>query len=343
LRRVTEPLTLRVPDPDARWNAVRLATDVPLPTRELERRDGDWVLELPPLRLDRVEYELEVEHADGGRETIADPSHDVVAPGAFGAKSVLEAPGYAPPAWLDAEAPEGAVTEVPLGRIMRRRLAAPVWAPAGLDAEQGAPVLLAHDGPEYDHLGRLTHWAAAMVAEDRLPPFRLVLLPPGDRDTWYSASEGYARALAQQILPCLRGAVPIEGPVAGMGASLGALAMLHAHRRHPVALGGLFLQSGSYFTPQTDAQESGFSRFARIAPVVRGVLRTRRPYEHPVPVTLTCGAEEENAANNRLMAEALERQGYPVRLVENRDMHNYSGWRDTFDPHLTDLLAALWR
>jgi enterochelin esterase family protein len=340
---VSEPLTLRVPDPDATWTAVRVATDVPLPTRELERRDGEWVLELPSLRLDRVEYELEVEHAGGGRETIGDPSHDVIAPGAFGNKSVLEARGYAPPAWLDADAPEGTRVDVSLGRIMRRRLEAPVWAPAGLDPDEPAPALLAHDGPEYDHLARLTHWAAVMVDHDRLPPFRVVLLPPGDRDNWYSASEGYARALADQLLPCLRGAVPIEGPVAGMGASLGALAMLHAHRRRWDAFDGLFLQSGSYFTPETDAQESGFSRFARIAPVVRGVLRARRPHEHPVPVTITCGAEEENADNNRAMAEALERQGYPVRFVENRDMHNYTGWRDTFDPHLTDLLAGLWR
>jgi hypothetical protein len=23
-------------------------------------------------------------------------------------------------------------------------------------------------------------------------------------------------------------------------------------------------------------------------------------------------------------------------------MHNYTGWRDTFDPHLTGLCALLW-
>jgi enterochelin esterase-like enzyme len=181
-----------------------------------------------------------------------------------------------------------------------------------------------------------------MIAGGELPPFRVALLTPGDRDQWYSASAAYSRVLDYDVVPALRNAFGVIGQPAAMGASLGALAMLHAHRRHPQALQGLFLQSGSYFTPETDAQESGFSRFARIAPFVRGVLRARRPYEHPVPVTLTCGAEEENAANNRAMAAALERQGHPVRLVENRDMHNYTGWRDTFDPHLTDLLGGLW-
>jgi enterochelin esterase family protein len=142
-------------------------------------------------------------------------------------------------------------------------------------------------------------------------------------------------------MPRLRRRVAVSGPLAGMGASLGALAMLHVHRRHPDVVGGLFLQSGSFFTPETDPQEAGFTRFARIVPFVRGVLRTRSA-AHPVPVAMTCGAEEENAANNRLMAEALELQGYPVRYAENPDMHNYTGWRDTLDPHLTDLLAFLW-
>jgi enterochelin esterase-like enzyme len=42
------------------------------------------------------------------------------------------------------------------------------------------------------------------------------------------------------------------------------------------------------------------------------------------------------------MAAALGAQGYPVRLVEVPDAHNYVGWRDAFDPALTDLLRELW-
>jgi enterochelin esterase family protein len=332
-------LTLRVPDPDRRWTAVRVCTDVHLPARELARREDEWVLELPELRLARMEYELEVEHADGGSECIADPTHELRAPGAFGEKSVLEAPEYLAPWWLPAPRIDAEVVEVDLGVVMRRRLTAGVWGPAGSD--EPLPLLLAHDGPEYDELARLTDWAGAMVQDGKLPPFRLAMLPPGNRDSWYSASEGYARAFAQVLVPALTERVPTRGPLAGMGASLGALAMLHVHRRFPSVLGALFLQSGSFFTPETDAQEIGFSRFGRIVPFVRGVRRTRR-WSTPVPTTITCGAEEENAANNRLMAEALERQGYPLVHVENHDMHNYTGWRDTFEPHLTELLARAW-
>jgi enterochelin esterase family protein len=329
----------RVPDPEQRWTAVRLASDIPAPTRDFERHDGDWVLALPEeLRLHRVEYELEVEHPDGGKEWIADPSHGTRAPGAFGEKSVLEAEHYEAPWWLGAPVIEATVERVPLGIAMRRRVNADVWGPV---TDEPLPALLAHDGPEYDKLARLTQWAGAMIADGKLPPFRLVMLPPGDRDNWYSASEGYAKAFAQILVPALRDRVRTHGPLIGMGASLGALEMLHVHRRFPDVLDGLFLQSGSFFTMETDPQEIRFSRFGRITPFVRGVLRTRR-YEHPIPVAMTCGAEEENAANNRLMAEALARQGYPVEHTENPDMHNYTGWRDTFDPHLTGLCALLW-
>ena len=54
-------------------------------------------------------------------------------------------------------------------------------------------------------------------------------------------------------------------------------------------------------------------------------------------------ALEENADNNRVMASALGAQGYPVRLHEGRDLHNYTAWRDLWDPHLTRLLQETWR
>ena len=61
----------------------------------------------------------------------------------------------------------------------------------------------------------------------------------------------------------------------------------------------------------------------------------------PVPVVMSCGVIEENVENNRLMTRALQAQGYDTRLVENRDVHTYTGWRDTFDPNLVDLVARV--
>ena len=65
--------------------------------------------------------------------------------------------------------------------------------------------------------------------------------------------------------------------------------------------------------------------------------------QKPIPVTMTVGRAEENAENNRNMARALAEQGYDVSLEEVADMHNYVGWRDAFDPHLTALLQRAWK
>ena len=109
----------------------------------------------------------------------------------------------------------------------------------------------------------------------------------------------------------------------------------------PRAFGGLFLQSGSFFLPRYDSQESGFGRYARIIRFVRETVRDGQ-YAMPVPTTITVGRAEENAHNNREMARALGAQGYDVSLEEVADMHNYVGWRDAFDPHLTALLQRAW-
>ena len=125
-------------------------------------------------------------------------------------------------------------------------------------------------------------------------------------------------------------------------AAVGALLVAAAAMRNSVALlfAGLFLQSGSYFQPRFDSQESGFARYQRITRFVAQVLRA--PDGPAVPATLTCGVVEENLANNRDMAATLRRQGYEVTFVENRDAHNWIGWRDTLDPHLTTLLQRVW-
>ncbi len=214
-----------------------------------------------------------------------------------------------------------------------------LWSPRAHDGR--LPLLVVHDGPAYAEESSLTRYAAASIAAGRVPAHRVALLAAPERDEWYSASARYARALCADILPALRDAAPVDGPVVGMGASLGALAMLHAQRRHPGCLGALFLQSGSFFDPRLDVQEAGFGRFGRIARFVRGVVRAAHAPE-AVPVVLTCGAREENLGNNRLMTRALAGQGYRAFLEEVPGMHDHVAWRNALHPRLTRLLAATW-
>jgi enterochelin esterase family protein len=335
---------LRLADPDGRYAAVRLCSDLPLAPerRDYVRHDGEWRLRLAPPPVARLEYRLELLHRDGGREEACDPGNPERAPGAFGEKSVLLLPGYAPPRWLRAAVVPGRTQELTVrGRGLGAAVRMRIWSPADADPREPLPLLIAHDGPEYDALASLTRFAAAGIRAGALPRHRVVLLAPGERDEWYSASARYAGALVRDVLPGLRAAVAVHGPVAAMGASLGALALLHAQRRHPGVLGALFLQSGSFFTPRFDAHERRFPRYGRIVRFVRATLRAGT-HPDPVPVTMTCGAAEENVHNNRLMARTLAAQRYPVTLHELADLHNYTAWRDAFEPHLTALLARAW-
>ena len=293
---------IRLADPDERYACVRVCSD--LPPFELALDDGEWRLELEdPPPVERLEYQLEVIHDDGGTEYLLDPGNPLRAPGAFGEKSVLLLPTYAPPAWLEAPAVEGQVISITTPPRGAARVDVDLWSPADADPREPLPLLVAHDGPEYDKLGSLTRFAAAKIHANELPRHRVALLAPRERNEWYSASPRYTRALTHQVLPALARRAPTHGPPAAMGASLGALALLHAEQRHPGTFGALFLQSGSFFMPRFDDHESGFPYYHRVVGFVSEIHRLG--YRSPVPTVLTCGAAEENIHNNRAMAETL--------------------------------------
>jgi enterochelin esterase family protein len=141
------------------------------------------------------------------------------------------------------------------------------------------------------------------------------------------------------LLPAIAKRAP-HGKRIGVGASLGALAMLHAHRRHPKAFDGLFLQSGSFFQQRWDKIESGFPRYRRITRFVGTVLRGGA-VERPIPIALTVGSAEENRANNEAIADALAAQRDTCWLSVIRDAHTWTCWRDAFDPNLPALIEAV--
>jgi enterochelin esterase family protein len=125
----------------------------------------------------------------------------------------------------------------------------------------------------------------------------------------------------------------------GLGASLGALAMLFVQRHHPGLLDAVALQSGSYFTATLDPQESGYERFQHICSAVSALAAG--PATATVPVLITCGIVEENRANNEQLATALQGQGYRVEIHLVPDAHTMVGWRDAWSPGLERLLDTV--
>ena len=317
-------IRFQLPDSRRRLAAVRLAHELRdrLP-HEFTRNGRSWELTAPAPDVARFEYQLELIDAKGGSEWIVDPANPKTASGPWGDKSVWEEPDYEPPRWLAAEPPGEAEAVTIPSKILRAELPALIWAHPDATAE--SPMLVAHDGPEYaEHSALLTLLA-------QLPPLRATLLGPVDRNETYSASARYARALADEILPAL----PPAPRRIGLGASLGALALFHTHRRHPASFDALFLQSGSFFR-RADTHERWFPRYERIARFVGGVHRNRP--ERTIPIVLACGSVEENLPANRALEESLRRRGYDARLHEYRDGHNWVAWRDSFQPQLLRLI-----
>jgi enterochelin esterase-like enzyme len=317
----------QLPDPRRRLAAVKLAHELRdrLP-HELVRNGRTWELTAPAPDVARFEYQFELVDRNGRSEWIVDPRNPRRASGPWGDKSVWEEPGYVAPDWLDTPAPALPTPATIPSRVLKADLPALTWAHP--EADERSPLLVVHDGPEYAEHSSLVRYLAT------LPALRAVLIAPVDRDETYSASARYARALAEEILPQL----PPAPTRVGVGASLGALALFHAHRRHPETFDALFLQSGSFFR-RAETHERWFPRYERIARFVGGVHRNRP--ERTIPIVLTCGTAEDNLPANRALEESLRARGYDARLHEIRDGHNWVAWRDSLDPHLRRLLQRV--
>jgi enterochelin esterase family protein len=332
----------RLEDPDLLLAQVGLECSPVVPGgRGFERIDGGWELRLPRPPLQRLEYRLELTRPDGHHEVVPDPGNPVLVPTVFGDRSVLELPGYAAPWWLRSPSVPGRYESLEVTGETAQALPVTVWSPEVAVPSEALPLLVVHDGPEYDVYASITRYSAALVAAGRLPPHRVALAQPVDRDAWYSGSPQYLRTLLQAGLDQLTSAYATTQPVVVMGASLGGLTALLAGLLGAPQVGGVFAQSGSFFQVRHDDDESGFRYFGRISRTVAAVLDARHT-DHPLHVAMTCGALEGNLSNNEDMVAALRRAGHEVSFTTVPDLHNYTAWRDSLDPALTVLLRKCW-
>ena len=331
-------VVFRLGDPEHLLPGVRLWEELGLAAEQLEFKPVDygWELRLPRPSVHRMEYLFDL--AGTGMRT--DPTNPRVVGGAFGEHSWLPLPGYVEPHWISVEPIAGSPRPLTVDPTPLEPIDVQVWAPDGIAPGFELPLLLAHDGPEFAAYAGLTHYLGAMVAEGTLPPLRLALVRPTSRNLWYAANPEYAEALTKHVLPAVAAQYKSKLPVM-MGASLGALAALYAEWNHPGTFAGLFLQSGSFFTLETDPQEAKFEYYAEVIGFVNSVLAATEPPSRPL-IGMTAGTPEENVHNNRVMAAHLTMLGLDVSFDETPDMHNFTAWRDVLDPCLTQLLNRVW-
>jgi len=336
-----------LPDTEHRRSGVRLWQQLGLPAEQVqfEQTHGGWELRIARPAVHRVEYLFEVCDMAGEQTTIMDPTNASTVAGVFGTHSVLTLPEYVAPTWLEAE-PVAARLDDVVVESAAGDIAVQVWSPAGAVPDAALPLLMAHDGPELAAYAGLLHYVGVMIGAGTLPRLRLAMLSPGDdRSSRYAADEAYAGALADTVVTTVTGSYPTAGRPVLAGVSLGALAALHAQWRHPGVFAGLFLQSGSFFTADTDPQEQEFVHFGPVTAFVATVLRSESwptSVDGSPAVAMTCGYGEENVHNNRVMAARLRELGLAVQYAESPDGHNFTAWRDVLHPHLTGLLRRVW-
>lgn len=334
-------------DVEGHLEGVRLFTDVARPERVVPMIAGShglYTLRFPAPEVDRVEYSFQLVHPGGGIEWALDPRNARSVQAPFGSKSEALADTYVAPSYASPadDMPRGTLRSIPVPGPRGSIRDAWVWRAAGHRLEDALPLLIFLDGGDYLLYAGMRRVLDALVHEGRIAPCRALFLPPNDRFDEYSANNRTGSWLTAVLPRVLARYMPIPPDAAdriGIGASLGGLALLHAHWTHPGFFGRLVLQSGSFFHRDSDSMVAAFSHFGRICRFVRG-LSTHRRVPPQIDIRMTCGLAEENLVNNRRLRDRLAERGQPVTLLENRDAHNWVGWRDSIGSELEAFLPS---
>jgi len=314
------------------------------PLQQLEGSDL-WALTMELPELSRFEYKFELLR-DGARHLVVDPLNGVLAHDPFGANSVCQGYGYKRPAWTlhDGEARSGELTKFQLqSQVFEESRSVHVYLPARFRRNRTYPLLVLHDGLDYLRYADLKIVLDNLIHRLEIPAMIVALTQPQDRLREYACDLRHARFVSEELLAAVSEKYPlIDDPAARClaGASLGAVAALHAASRYPNQFGRLLLQSGSFAFSDLGHHKKG----PLFDPVVRFVNEYRSsPFALAEKIYISCGIYESLIYENRSLVPLLQAQGMQINFEEARDAHNWENWRDRLRQGLTWLFPGpLW-
>lgn len=288
-----------------------------------------WYLELDMPDGSRIEYKIEV-LAEGRSRWVLDPLNPQQAADPYGSNSVCWAHGYRPPAWAvaDPSVRTGSLEQIQISTASGMPKRVRVYLPARFRRTRRYPLLVMHDGGDFLRYGDFKPVLDNLIQRLDLPELVVALDEPGERTVEYVGREEHARYLSQDLLGGLERALPlVESPAARglVGASLGAVASLHAAWSFPDRWGRLGLLSGSFAFTDIGVHQ----RDPVFDPVVTFVNAFRHEPGKPAEkVFVSCGMYESLIYENRSLVPLLQAQGVDVRYREARDGHHWQNWRD---------------
>lgn len=305
------------------------------------------VMELPPES--RIEYKFGVRKGERWR-WVRDPLNERLARDPFGANSVCVTHGYQEPDWAfpEADAHRGEVHHFPLhSDAFGERRDVGLYLPPRFRDSRRYPLLIVHDGADFQRFTELTHVLDALIARLEISPMIVALSDSPDRLKEYGADPRHGDYIAHELLPALERKLPVrEGRAFRglMGASFGAVATLSTAWQHPGVFGRLMLLSGSF----AFADIGRHRRSAVFDPVADFMARFR---DEPCPggvapaeqLFVACGVYESLIYENRSLIPTLQHAGLEVLYREARDGHNWINWRDRLRDGLSWLFPGpLW-
>ena len=202
------------------------------------------------------------------------------------------------PAWLRVQPVPGRSTHGDDLGHPGRRLDAELWSPSVGD--EPLPLLISHDGPEMDKLADSPISSGRSIA-DGAPRRRCGsrCSSPASEPPATPPTRTTPRRCAITPYPGSLETAPSDRRPVLMGASLGALAALHAEWTHRGTFAGLFLESGSLLSSPDWTRRSPGSSSGSGSPTSSGRVLTAVAAPTSVPMSIVFGSSEENAADNR--------------------------------------------
>ncbi len=311
--------------------------------RDFTRIPGSdlWRLRVPVTDGGRFEYKLGVRRG-AHEEWVLDPLNPDRAGDPYGENSVARTYGYRRPDWsLPGDAPRGAVEAIRVeSRTFGVARSEKVYLPAGYDAGTPLPLIVIHDGGDYENYADLRISLDNLIAAGDVPPLIAVLIQAGDRMMEYPRSRRHARYVVRELLPALSARYAVSAAPEDrvlLGASLGAVASLATAFRFPGVFGGLILKSGSFILDDAKLEQRSHPVFRRVARVVEAI---RRAPDLPATTAFVSTGELEGLADeNRALAGFLRERGVDVLFRSSWDGHHWHNWRDQLREALIWVLA----